>query len=94
MGVCTGGAAGNISLRASTSTRSSSATNSGCRAPSRTPGIAPARLHGASGADKASERVLASAFANSAAHVRIFDNAFWDRDASNTVYNGVKASLS
>jgi spermidine synthase len=43
--------------------------------------------------DEAFERVLASAFATSAAHVVTFDNAFGDHDASNTVYVGVKAAL-
>ena len=36
---------------------------------------------------------LASAFATSDAHVVTFDNPLQDRDASNTVYIGVKASL-
>jgi spermidine synthase len=37
--------------------------------------------------------VLAAVFATSAAHVVSFDNARGDREASNTVYVGVKASL-
>jgi spermidine synthase len=41
--------------------------------------------------DDAFERVLAGAFATSAAHVVTFDNAFGDHDASNTVYIGIKA---
>lgn len=43
--------------------------------------------------DDAFGAVLAGAFATSAAHVVTFDNAFGDRDASNTVYIGVKADL-
>jgi spermidine synthase len=43
--------------------------------------------------DQEFERVLASAFATSAAHVVTFDNASGDHDASNTVYVGVKAAL-
>jgi spermidine synthase len=43
--------------------------------------------------DQAFERTLAGAFATSAAHVVTFDNASADRDASNTVYVGVKADL-
>jgi hypothetical protein len=43
--------------------------------------------------EDAFERVLASAFATSVAHVVTFDNAFGDHDASNTVYIGVKANL-
>jgi spermidine synthase len=43
--------------------------------------------------DDAFNSVLAGAFANSAAHVVTFDNALGDRDASNTVYIGVKADL-
>jgi spermidine synthase len=38
-------------------------------------------------------RVLAGAFATSAAHVVTFDNPLQHRDASNTVYIGVKADL-
>jgi spermidine synthase len=41
--------------------------------------------------DDAFERVLAGAFATSAAHVVTFDNAFGEHAASNTVYVGVKA---
>ena len=37
--------------------------------------------------------MLAGAFATSAAHVVTFDNSQGDRDASNTVYVGVKADL-
>ena len=37
--------------------------------------------------------VLAGAFATSAAHVVTFDNPLQHRDASNTVYIGVKADL-
>jgi spermidine synthase len=43
--------------------------------------------------DQAFERTLAGAFATSAAHVVTFDNPLQDRDASNTVYVGVKADL-
>jgi spermidine synthase len=43
--------------------------------------------------DDAFERVLAGAFATSAAHVVTFDNWRGDPDASNTVYVGVKAGL-
>jgi spermidine synthase len=43
--------------------------------------------------DEAFECVLAGAFATSAAHVVSFDNPLQDRDASNTVYIGVKADL-
>ena len=43
--------------------------------------------------DNAFERVLAGAFATSAAHVVTFDNTSGDHDASNTVYVGVKAGL-
>jgi spermidine synthase len=43
--------------------------------------------------DHAFERVLADAFATSAAHVVTFDNLRGDHDASNTVYIGVKADL-
>jgi spermidine synthase len=43
--------------------------------------------------DQAFERDLASAFASSTAHVVTFDNAFGDREASNTVYIAVKAEL-
>jgi spermidine synthase len=43
--------------------------------------------------DQAFEAVLASVFATSDAHVVTFDNPLQDRDASNTVYIGVKASL-
>jgi len=43
--------------------------------------------------DDAFERVLADAFARSAAHVVTFDNALGDHDASNTVYVGVKPDL-
>jgi spermidine synthase len=43
--------------------------------------------------DQEFERVLASAFATSAAQVVTFDNALGDHDASNTVYIGVKAPL-
>ena len=39
------------------------------------------------------ETVLAGAFATSAAHVVTFDNPLQHRDASNTVYIGVKADL-
>jgi spermidine synthase len=42
--------------------------------------------------DEDFKAVLASAFANSQAHVVSFDNPLQDRDASNTVYIGVKAS--
>jgi spermidine synthase len=40
--------------------------------------------------DQAFERVLAGAFASSSAHVVTFENPQQDRDASNTVYVGVK----
>jgi spermidine synthase len=43
--------------------------------------------------DEGFERVLAGAFASSAAHVVTFDNAFGDHDANNTVYIAVKAAL-
>jgi spermidine synthase len=43
--------------------------------------------------DDAFERVLAGAFATSAAHVVTFDNWQGHRDASNTVYVGVKADV-
>jgi spermidine synthase len=43
--------------------------------------------------DDAFTAVLAGVFATSQAHVVTFDNALQDRDASNTVYVGVKASL-
>ena len=43
--------------------------------------------------DEAFKAVLASVFATSDAHVVTFDNPLQDRDASNTVYVGVKASL-
>jgi spermidine synthase len=43
--------------------------------------------------DDAFNSVLAGAFANSAAHVVTFANPLTDRDASNTVYVGVKADL-
>ena len=43
--------------------------------------------------DRAFETVLAGAFATSAAHVVTFDNPLQHRDASNTVYIGVKAEL-
>jgi hypothetical protein len=43
--------------------------------------------------DDVFECALASAFATSATHVVSFDNALGDRDASNTVYVGVKAGL-
>jgi spermidine synthase len=43
--------------------------------------------------DEAFKAVLASAFATSDAHVVTFHNPLQDRDASNTVYIGVKASL-
>ena len=43
--------------------------------------------------DAAFERVLAGAFAASAAHVVTFDDWRGDHDASNTVYVGVKAEL-
>ena len=42
--------------------------------------------------DQAFEAVLASVFVTSAAHVVTFHNPLQDRDASNTVYIGVKAS--
>jgi spermidine synthase len=43
--------------------------------------------------DQAFKAVLASVFATSNAHVVTFHNPLQDRDASNTVYIGVKASL-
>ena len=43
--------------------------------------------------DEAFKAVLAGAFATSEAHVVTFDNPLQDRDASNTVYIGVKANL-
>ena len=43
--------------------------------------------------DDAFERVLAGAFATTAAHVLTFDNSQGHRDASNTVYVGVKADV-
>jgi spermidine synthase len=43
--------------------------------------------------DDAFQSALAGVFATSAAHVVTFDNAFGHRDASNTVYIAVKASL-
>jgi spermidine synthase len=43
--------------------------------------------------DAAFRAVLAAVFATSDAHVVSFDNSFGDRDASNTVYIGVKAGL-
>jgi spermidine synthase len=43
--------------------------------------------------DQTFKAALASAFATSDAHVVTFDNPLRDRDASNTVYIGVKASL-
>jgi spermidine synthase len=43
--------------------------------------------------DDAFENVLAGAFATSAAHVVTFENPLQHRDASNTVYIGVKAGL-
>ena len=43
--------------------------------------------------DDAFESVLAGAFATSAAHVVTFENPLQHRDASNTVYVGVKADL-
>jgi spermidine synthase len=43
--------------------------------------------------DKKFEAALASVFATSDAHVVSFDNPLQNRDASNTVYIGVKASL-
>ena len=43
--------------------------------------------------DRAFEDVLASAFATSAAHVVSFENPLQHRDASNTIYLGVKAGL-
>ena len=43
--------------------------------------------------DEAFNAVLAGVFATSAAHVVTFENALGDRDASNTVYIGVKADL-
>jgi len=43
--------------------------------------------------DQTFQAVLASVFATSDAHVVTFDNPLQDRDASNTVYIGVKANL-
>ena len=43
--------------------------------------------------DDAFGRILAGAFATSAAHVVTFDNLRGDHDASNTVYIGIKADL-
>ena len=43
--------------------------------------------------DQAFKAALAGVFATSEAHVVTFDNPLQDRDASNTVYVGVKASL-
>ena len=43
--------------------------------------------------DRAFEDVLAGAFATSAAHVVSFENPLQHRDASNTIYVGVKAGL-
>ena len=43
--------------------------------------------------DQAFKAVLAGAFATSDAHVVTFDNPLQDRDASNTVYIGIKANL-
>jgi spermidine synthase len=43
--------------------------------------------------EAAFERALAGAFASSAAHVVTFENPLQHRDASNTVYVGVKADL-
>jgi spermidine synthase len=43
--------------------------------------------------DETFKAALASVFATSDAHVVTFDNPLQDRDASNTVYIGVKASL-
>jgi spermidine synthase len=43
--------------------------------------------------DQTFEAVLAGVFATSDAHVVTFHNPLQDRDASNTVYIGVKASL-
>jgi spermidine synthase len=43
--------------------------------------------------DDAFNSVLASAFATSTAHVVTFDNPLQNRDATNTVYVGVKAAL-
>jgi spermidine synthase len=43
--------------------------------------------------DETFQAVLANAFATSDAHVVHFDNPLQNRDASNTVYVGVKASL-
>jgi spermidine synthase len=43
--------------------------------------------------DDAFNSVLAGAFATSAAHVVTFDNPLQNRDATNTVYVGVKAAL-
>src|SRR6476646_6097568 len=44
--------------------------------------------------DDAFAKVLSGAFATSAAHVVTFDNPLQHREASNTVYIGVKAELS
>jgi hypothetical protein len=44
--------------------------------------------------EDAFERVLAAAFATSAAHVVTFDDWRGDHDASNTVYIGVRADAS
>jgi hypothetical protein len=43
--------------------------------------------------DAAFEAALTDVFATSDTHVVTFDNPLQDRDASNTVYIGVKASL-
>jgi spermidine synthase len=43
--------------------------------------------------DDAFERVLAGVFASTKAHVVTFDNPLQHRDASNTVYIGIKAGL-
>jgi spermidine synthase len=43
--------------------------------------------------DQAFEAALADVFATCDAHVVTFDNPLQDRDASNTVYIGIKASL-
>ena len=43
--------------------------------------------------DQAFEAALSGAFAISSSHVVAFDNAFGERDASNTVYVAVKADL-
>jgi spermidine synthase len=43
--------------------------------------------------DQAFETLLASVFATSHAHVVTFDNPLQDREASNTVYVGIKANL-